>query len=320
MAVGWQLRLSRMAVGAGLISIGALALAAPLATGTWSLQLLSLFPLTVGVINLHAVIRSSDLRSRPGGYASSALALALAMLLYVSPSLVVSGVIGMLLVLLVADGVLKLARGVLGASPAGKRIVPVANGAASVFLAFLGWLLWRTLGVDAAVGVVVGGYTAASGWAMLLSPSPHVAIESGAEVPADQHPDVKLGLGANDLFSAIAGRLAASGPTVRQTELYWLFICGLVLFVIHLSRMQSTQTWLGLVSPLVAILGDVVMAVALGGAIVLPLRLLWRRLTRPIERSGMAHALCWDRCRIGRAAAVDRPPMDRRTVCLRRCP
>ncbi len=208
------------------------------------------------------------------------------MLLYVSPSLVVSGVIGMLLVLLVADGVLKLAHGVLGASPAGKRIVPVANGAASVFLAFLGWLLWRTLGVDAAVGVVVGGYTAASGWAMLLSPSPHVAIESGAEVPADQHPDVKLGLGANDLFSAIAGRLAASGPTVRQTELYWLFICGLVLFVIHLSRMQSTQTWLGLVSPLVAILGDVVMAVALGGAIVLPLRLLWRRLTRPIERSG----------------------------------
>jgi len=87
------------------------------------------------------------------------------------------------------------------------------------------------------------------------------------------------------LFAATNDRLAASAPTIRQTEFYWLLICGLVLVVIHLSRMQSTQTWLGLVSPLVATLGDAFMAIALGGLLVLPLRLLWRWLSRPIERS-----------------------------------
>jgi hypothetical protein len=274
-----------MTMGAGLIAIGALALAAPLATGTWSLQLLSLFPLAVGVANLYTVITAPKLRARPGAYATSALALAAAVLLYVSPSLVVSGVVGILLALLVADGLLKIGEGLLGYSPTETPIVPLANGAASLFLAFLGWLLWRTLGVDAAVGAVIGGYTAATGWAMLLSPSPQHARETGTESPNDLHPDAKLALGANELLASTGRRLAASGPTVRQTELYWLLICGVVLFIIHLSRMQSGQTWLGLVSPLVATLGDVFMAVALGGAVVLPLRLLWRRLTRPIERS-----------------------------------
>jgi hypothetical protein len=48
--------------------------------------------------------------------------------------------------------------------------------------------------------------------------------------------------------------------------------------------MQSRDTWLGLVSPVVAIVGDIVMAILLGAFLVLPVRLLWRRVSRPVER------------------------------------
>jgi hypothetical protein len=57
-----------------------------------------------------------------------------------------------------------------------------------------------------------------------------------------------------------------------------------VLFATHLGRMQSSDTWLGLISPFVATAGDVFMAVLIGSLLVLPLRLCWRRLTRPFER------------------------------------
>ncbi len=281
----WRPRLSRMTIGAGLMAIGAVALAAPLATGTWSLQILSLFPLAIGIANLYATVSTPDNRTRPGAYATSALALAAALVLYISPSLVASGVVGILLALVVADGLLKLGQIALGYSTQAPRIVTLVNGAASLFLAFCGWLLWRKLGVDIAMGVVIGGYTIATGWNLLLSSQAQVTTEAAGAPPLDRHPDSKIALGPQDLFAATNDRLAASAPTIRQTEFYWLLICGLVLFVIHLSRMQSTQTWLGLVSPLVATLGDAFMAIALGGLLVLPLRLLWRWLSRPIERS-----------------------------------
>ena len=64
----------------------------------------------------------------------------------------------------------------------------------------------------------------------------------------------------------------------------WLFVAGTVLFVTHLARMQSSDSWLGLISPFVATAGDALMAVLIGALLLLPLRLAWRRLTRPLER------------------------------------
>jgi len=56
-----------------------------------------------------------------------------------------------------------------------------------------------------------------------------------------------------------------------------------VFFAIHAGRLQSSWTWLGLISPLVAVVGDLFSAL-LAAVVLLPLWLGWRRLTRPIER------------------------------------
>ena len=281
----WRGRLPRLIFGVVLIAISVLALAAPLTAGTWSLQFLSLFPLAVGISDLYTTIKDPRLRGHPGNYTTGFLAIALALLLYLSPALIVTGMIVLLLVFLAVDGVWKVGQALFARSVAGSRTVDVLNGAASLGLALIGWLLWRNVGVDTAIGVAIAGYTAAAGWRMLVAPLP--APEAADLVAADAeglHPDPALGLGRQRLFATITARRAENSGLIWQTELYWLLVVAFALFATHLARMPTTDTWLGLISPLIAIFGDIFMAVALGAVIVLPLRLLWRRLTRPLER------------------------------------
>ena len=61
----WSSRLARMIIGAGLIVVGIIALAAPFAIGTWSLQFLGLPMFAVGAVELYTTIASPELRVRP---------------------------------------------------------------------------------------------------------------------------------------------------------------------------------------------------------------------------------------------------------------
>ena len=274
--------LRRIVVGASLIAMSLLALAAPLTTGTWSLQFLSLFPLAVGLSDFHSTVTNPHLRTHPTAYAASMLALAAALLLFISPSLAVSGVVVLLIAFLAMDGALKVGQAVLGIG-SNIRLVTLVNGASSVLLALLSWILWRRLGVETAIGVAVAGYTAAAGWRTIASPARHPEDVDTAKA-ANIHPDLKLGLPEHELLGTVGKLRSASVAVVATVEAHWLLVLGVVLFAIHLGRMQSTDTWLGLVSPFVATAGDALMAIALGAFLVLPLRLCWRRVTRPVER------------------------------------
>lgn len=278
-----MIHLPRSVFGAVLIGVSVLAFAAPLVAGTWSLQFLGLFPLTVGLTELYTAMTDPQLRTHPASYVTSFVAIATALLLYLSPSLVVTGVVVLLLALLIIDGTIKMGQAVLRPDPRTPRMVIAVNGASSLFLALIGWVLWRTISVDTAIGVAVAGYTAAAGWRMLVSPRSQ-AEEADTSEAANAHPDPKLGLGEQKLFSEIRARRSASASDVRQAEIQWLLVIGLVLFVTHVARMQSYDTWLGLISPFVATAGDAVMAIVLGVFLMLPLRIGWRRLTRPLER------------------------------------
>jgi len=277
----WRGQVNRL-VGLGLILISLLALAAPLASGQWSLQFLSLFPLTVGLIDLYTTITSPSLRARPASYATGLLAITAALLLYLSPSLVVSGVVVLLLGFLVLDGALKLGQAVFRPTSNAFRTVTAANGVSSLLLALVGWFLWKNVSVDAAIGVSVAGYTATAGWRMLVSPA--VGKGEAETWASNAHPDPKLGLGEHALLGTLNAERSASAPAVRQIDIYWLLVIAIVLLATHVARMQSADTWLGLISPFVATAGDVFMAVALGALLVLPARILWRWLTRPVER------------------------------------
>ncbi|HKA81872.1 MAG TPA: metallophosphoesterase, partial [Xanthobacteraceae bacterium] len=67
-------------------------------------------------------------------------------------------------------------------------------------------------------------------------------------------------------------------------------------------RMPTADSLLGIVSPFVATIGDVLMTIAVAAFLLLPARLLWRRMTRPVER------LAWS---LRVAAADGDAPMNR---------
>ena len=280
----WSGHLTRMTVGIGLIAIGALALAAPFAVGTWSLQFLGLPMLAVAMADLYATITSPRLRTRPASYATSILATAAALVLYLSPSLVASGVVAIFLTLLVADGAVKAGQAVFGPPSGTTRTVAILNSIPSFILALIGFWVWKNLGLQIALGIAVAGYAAAAGWRLLIAPA-HQREDDQTSDATNIHPDSRLNLGSHELFGTGIASRAASAPIVGRIELYWLTVAGVVLFVVHLARMEFSDTWLGLISPVVATAGDVLMAILFGALLVLPLRLGWRFLTRPFERA-----------------------------------
>jgi len=64
-----------------------------------------------------------------------------------------------------------------------------------------------------------------------------------------------------------------------------------VFFAIHVGRLDAEWTWLGMITPAAATLGDVAAAFATGLVVLYPLERAWQRLTRPVERAAWARML-----------------------------
>jgi 3',5'-cyclic AMP phosphodiesterase CpdA len=71
----------------------------------------------------------------------------------------------------------------------------------------------------------------------------------------------------------------------------WIWALLAVLLAIHISRMGLDKSALAILSPLVAVLGDVVVALILAYLIIVPLRLFFRRVTRPLESQSWQYVL-----------------------------
>ena len=282
------LRLPRRALGAALLIAGGLAIAAPVATGEWSVQLLSipLFVLAIG--EAYTTFRSPHTWNKLSSYVPSILALGASFVLLVSPSLVLNSLPIALAVLLAADGVSKIVIAV--ARTHQSRVLFLINGFVDCGLALLVWLVSRWIGVALAVGLAVGGCAAIAGWRMLLMPEPASDSESVREAER-VHPDGKLRLAPNDAFAALHRRALTKAKDIQVSDAMWIGAISLVFFAIHAGRMPTSNSWLGFLSPIVATAGDLFLTLVVAILLLLPLRLLWRRLTRPAERLAWAYQL-----------------------------
>src|SRR5262249_41455207 len=114
---------------------------------------------------------------------------------------------------------------------------------------------------------------------------------AAAETPPEMHPDPRLRLPPHPAFAELNASLKEEENARRSLNATWCWIFVLVCFAIHIGRMRVYWTPVGLIDPLVAAAGDVAVAFLLAFAVVLPLRLAWRWLTRPLERRGWQRAL-----------------------------
>ena len=92
-----------------------------------------------------------------------------------------------------------------------------------------------------------------------------------------------------------AGALAETGARLQAAERSggpadrgWIAALIAVLFAIHVSRMGFDRSALGILSPLVAVLGDIVVALALAYFVMVPLRLFAPPHDAPARARGLA--------------------------------
>jgi uncharacterized membrane protein HdeD (DUF308 family) len=105
--------------------------------------------------------------------------------------------------------------------------------------------------------------------------------DSGQSVTQDLH------LPTNEELRSLVEQIHRDELARRAVDRGWIFGFILTLFAIHLGRMGLDRTALGVVSPVIAVIGDIFIGLMIAFLIVIPLRVLWLKLTRRLERR------CW---------------------------
>jgi 3',5'-cyclic AMP phosphodiesterase CpdA len=118
-----------------------------------------------------------------------------------------------------------------------------------------------------------------------------------ARAPSYSESDVEerviadIGLDHPERLNETAERLQAAEDARVWADREWIWALVAVLFAIHVSRMGFDKSALGILSPLVAVMGDVVVALALAYFVIVPVRLFVRRASRRVERAAWQHVL-----------------------------
>jgi uncharacterized membrane protein HdeD (DUF308 family) len=264
--------------GVVLFLLGAIAVVAPLLSSVWGVSIVGAAIFVAGVVELADAWLSGGSRTHFSSAAFSVLAGAIILL---QTAFVFSGLMAIISVVLAADGVVNVGRA-LRRGGTGSPAWDALNGVANILLAAIVWLLRDTLGV-LGFGVLLGMRMAASGWQTIFAPVP-----SDADVftrPEDRHPDRALGLPAHPLVGFIHREAITHAGSRAPTDFYWSVIFVIVFFAIHVGRLDAEWTWLGMLSPAVATIGDIIASLVLSVVVLYPLELAIRRATRPIERA-----------------------------------
>jgi uncharacterized membrane protein HdeD (DUF308 family)/3',5'-cyclic AMP phosphodiesterase CpdA len=93
-----------------------------------------------------------------------------------------------------------------------------------------------------------------------------------------------LGLQDHPQLVALGRRLEAEEQARAWVDGAWIVAFAVTLFAIHLGRMGLDRTALGIVSPGVAVVGDLFIALVVAFGFIIPFRMLWRGATRPAAR------------------------------------
>jgi len=259
--------------------LGLLALAAPLSQAEhpavrvgWLLALAGCFEIVHG-------LRRTDPAGQRSSTGSATVSVVLALLLINAPYFAASGLRVLVAVWFAVDAVRYAVRLIrhheiesrlwTAAACAGNALVAIGIVAAPSSLQI--WI------VALAGGLRILGIA----WTILT-------VATGDREAADD--SVVRDLGFEDEPDVVACATAASNAERSRAPIdrAWIIAFIVTLFAIHMGRMRVSPTLLGAISPTVAVIGDMVIAVLVTFLIINPLYLLWRWPTRRAERRAWA--------------------------------
>ena len=280
--IDWKQLTKRRLLGLVTMALGVLVLFSPVVFGEWVISLLGLVLIAAGLFQLVQTLRTADQTTSWLSYVGGSVTILLGLLLFLIPNLVLSGVLLVVMVLLVADGVTKIV-GALKQEGSLRRW-NLANGILTILLGVLiVRLLAGKLGI-AAISIILGLRLLVEGWRMFLLPE-KAFLPADFQLDTRKHPDRRLRLEPSDRVKEIHDVLLQSSQMVNSQNIVWCLMLFAIFLAIHVMRTDAEWSFIGFISPLTALVGDTVVAILLAILLALPLRLAWRRLSRPIERA-----------------------------------
>jgi uncharacterized membrane protein HdeD (DUF308 family) len=276
--------------GVLVLLMGCLAVAAPFFTGSLALFLVGLLLIACGVLETLETFQAPDDDRRRSAYVSGTLSILAGILLLAQPQVILRALTLLLAGSFLVDGISKMvAAWRTRAAPGSSSQGMLAGGFINLVLALVLVIRWPISGL-AVIGIFVGIRMLTAGWSMLLGRE-HKRGPVAETALGGLHPDRRLNLPPHPEFAALEMSLQTKEEGRRRIDAYWCWTFVIVFFAVHIGRMRVEWNLVGMVSPLVAVLGDVGTALLLAFGIILPCRLAWRKLTRRVERRGWRQLL-----------------------------
>jgi uncharacterized membrane protein HdeD (DUF308 family) len=285
----WTAAGGRRVRGALLLVMGCLAVMSPFFAGSLALFFVGWLLIVCGVLEMLETFQAAGETERRSAYLSGALSVLAGMLLLAQPQLLLRGLAWFLAASFLLDGLGKLVAASRGRAAGAAWKGLLGGGLLNCTLAVVLAARWPVSG-QALVAFLVALRMFAAGWAMVRG-LPVQSAPAGEASLDSRHPDGRLGLPPHQEFGKLLATMRVQEEGRRRIDAAWCLTFVLVFFAIHIGRMHVELNLVGMISPLVAVLGDVGTALVLAFGIILPCRLAWRRLTRPVERRGWRHLL-----------------------------
>ena len=280
------MRLTAKLNGILLLVLGAIAMIAPLFWPVWGVPIVGIAIFLSGIIELADAWYSGSGRTH---YSSGSFSVAAGALISFQSAFAFSGLMVATAIVLLLDGGTNVVRAIRGRGDS-NPLWDFWNGAANILLALVVWWLRDTIGAQG-LGFFLGLRMAASGWQSLAMRSPEA---DDFARPEDEHPNRALGVPAHPIIGFIHREAVAHARSRTPTDFYWSVIFVVVFFAIHVGRLDAEWTWIGMLTPAAATLGDIVAALVLSIVVLFPLEVLWHRISRPAERAAW-HRILNDR-------------------------
>ncbi len=260
--------------------LGVFALGTPLLPGKLAFFVLGLLILCVGLLQNVTGFALPDQGAARSWFSRGGASILTGLLLMAMPKLTFAALALLLgLSWMVSGGSAIVAA--IGRRGQADWIWPLIDGGVNLVLGLAIALQWPIEGI-VSVGLFVGLRYLAAGWSIFMG-APHVSLPSAAEA-ASLHPDSRLGLAPHPYVASLRDELANEVKIRSRSDRTWRWIFLLTFFAIHAARMDTDWNLVGLLSPAGAVVGDVLLAIVLAYAIVAPISVAWRSLTRRAER------------------------------------
>jgi uncharacterized membrane protein HdeD (DUF308 family) len=280
---GWHWRLL---IGIPLLMLGCLAVATPFVAGKSSPFVLAILMLTSGLIETAHAFAMRDRHVGNAVFFGAAMSVLAGLLLLAQPKLALGALSLLLGVSFLIDGVGMIVAATRSSGRPGVGLL--SDGCLKVLLGLLIASQWPVSGLWT-IGLYVGCRILGSGWSKMLGRD-NTSGAPGVEVAAS-HPDPRLRLPPHPELDQLRDTLSAADVVRYPIDRYWRATFLLTFLAIHIGRMEAEWNLVGLFSPGVAVIGDVLFALMLAWGVITPVRLGWRALTRPIERRSWTRLL-----------------------------